>query len=89
MSSTKEFPFNRARRATTGEVRRAREAIASHSGRPRKKRVGRPPKAADQKYVPISIRLHPEALRWLKAEGKRRSVPYQSIINELVMRSVG
>ena len=89
MKSTKQFPFKRARHPTAKDVSRARRAIAAHTGKPRRKRAGRPPKASGLKYVPISIRLHPEALRWLKAEAKRRAMPYQSIINEVVMQRAG
>lgn len=87
MPSTKTFPFERAKRVTAREVNAGRKAIAKATGRPRAKRVGRPPKKATDKYVPISIRLHPVALKWLKAEAKRRALPYQTIVNEVVLRS--
>lgn len=86
MKSTKEFPFNKARRITTKEVVTGRRAIEKFTGKPRPKRKGRPPKSLSQKYVPISIRLDPKALSWLKREAKRKSVPYQTIINNLLLK---
>ena len=86
MKLTKEFPFERARRVTTSEVTRARKAIEKLTGKPRPQRLGRPPKHAKEKFIPISIRLHPLALDWLKRESKKRSIPYQSIINEMLLK---
>ena len=85
MKSTKEFQFEKARRVTPQEVERGRKAIEALTKRTRPKRKGRPPKSALEKYVPISIRLHPVALAWLKKEAKKKSLPYQTIINELLM----
>jgi len=45
-----------------------------------------PPKSKREKFIPISIRLHPRALDWLKKEAKKRDVPYQSIINEMLLK---
>ena len=42
-------------------------------------------KAPGEKYVPISIRLHPQVLAWAKAEAKKRGVGYQSVINEALL----
>jgi len=86
MKSTKEFPFHKARRVTAQEVRSARKAIQEKLGTKRRARKGRPPKAGKEKYIPISIRLHPSALSWLKKEAKKRAVPYQTIINQLLLR---
>lgn len=86
MKSTKEFPFDRARRVTSSEVAKGRRAIAKATGRPRVKRTGRPPKSSKEKFVPISIRIHPTALSWLKKEAKKRAIPYQSIINEVLLK---
>jgi hypothetical protein len=86
MKSTKEFPFEKARRVTPREVAKARKAIEKLTGKPRPKRPGRPPKSKKEKFIPISIRLHPRALDWLKKEAKKRDVPYQSIINEMLLK---
>ena len=86
MKSTKEFPFDKARRVTTREVTKAKKAIERVTGESRPKRMGRPPKPVKEKFVPVSIRLHPRALSWLKREAKKRSVPYQSIINEVLLK---
>lgn len=74
MKSTKEFPFEKARRVTSKEVESARKAIEQATGKPRLKRRGRPAKSESLRYVPISLRLHPLALAWLKKEAKRKAV---------------
>ena len=86
MKSTKEFPFDKARRVTSSEVAKAKKAIEQVTGEPRPKRMGRPPKPSKEKFIPVSIRLHPRALSWLKKEAKKRLVPYQSIINEVLLK---
>ena len=86
MKSIKEFPFEKARRVTSKEVAKGKKAIERLTGKPRANRIGRPPKPLKEKFIPISIRLHPLALSWLKNESKKRSVPYQSIINEMLLR---
>lgn len=86
MKSTKEFPFEKARRITTAEVRANRRAIEKATGVKRPARRGRPPKADKEKYVPVSIRLHPRALKWLKSEAKRQDVPYQTILNQMLLK---
>jgi predicted DNA binding CopG/RHH family protein len=86
MKSIKEFPFEKARRVTSSEVAKGKRAIEKLTGRSRAKRMGRPPKPSNEKFVPVSIRLHPLALSWLKKEAKKRSLPYQSIINEMLLK---
>ncbi len=72
MKKAKEFPFESARRVTAKEVRAARKAIERKLGVKRPSR-GRPPKTED-KYLPISIRLHPKVAAWAKKEAERRGV---------------
>jgi predicted DNA binding CopG/RHH family protein len=86
MKSTKEFPFDKARRVTSSEVSKARRAIEKATGQSRPKRLGRPPKSSDQKHIPISIRLHLTVLKWLKREANKRQLPYQTIINQILMQ---
>jgi predicted DNA binding CopG/RHH family protein len=86
MKSIKEFPFEKARRITGKELKTFRKAIERTTGIKRLQRRGRPPKASSEKYVPVSIRLHPLALKWLKSESKKQGVPYQTIINQLVLK---
>ena len=88
MKSTTEFPFDKARRVTSSEVNKARTAIEKATGKSRQKRLGRPPKSSDQKHIPISIRLHPTVLKWLKKEASKRHLPYQTIINEILMKKL-
>ncbi|MGK5081980.1 BrnA antitoxin family protein [Bdellovibrionota bacterium FG-1] len=84
MKKLNTFPFKIARRITEKELQSAREAIEEKSGLKRPSR-GRPPKG-DDKYEPVSIRLHPKALKWAKKEAKRRGVGYQTVINEVLLK---
>jgi len=86
MKSIKEFPFEKARRVTSREVAKGKKAIEKLTRKPRAKRMGRPPKSSKEKFIPVSIRLHPKALNWLKKEARKRSMPYQSIINEMLLK---
>ena len=47
--------------------------------------MGRPPKAANEKYRDVHIRLHPRALAWAKAEAKKLGIGYQTVINETLL----
>jgi hypothetical protein len=86
MSDKETFPFHNARRISPAEVLKAKKAIEQISGTKRTRPgPGRPRKSSAEKYVPISIRLHPAALKWLKKESKKLSVPYQTVINQLLL----
>jgi uncharacterized protein (DUF4415 family) len=87
MKKIKEFPFERARRISPEQVEAFRKAIEAKLGvkRPKRPGPGRPPKTED-KFQPVSIRLHPKALAWAKKEAKRRGVGYQTIINEVLLK---
>jgi len=84
MKNSRDFPFEKARRISPREVRAARKAIEERTGQRRKIR-GRPAKAAEEKFIPTSIRLHPVVLRWAKREAKRRGCGYQTLINEVLL----
>ena len=84
MKSLKQFDFSKAKRVTEKETEKFRKAVSEKIGIARPKR-GRPPKAAESKFEPISIRLHPKALAWAKKEAKRRGVGYQTVINEVLL----
>jgi uncharacterized protein (DUF4415 family) len=84
MKRVKEFPFEKARRITEEEVRAGKKMIEKTLGIKRPSR-GRPPKGED-KFRPVSIRLHPKALEWAKKEAKRRGVGYQTVINEVLLK---
>ena len=86
MKSIKNFPFEKSRRISLKETLLAKKAIEKKTGIARPLR-GRPTKRLD-KYVPISIRLHPKVLSWAKKEAKKRKVGYQSIINESLMKKI-
>lgn len=87
MSNTKEFPFEKSRRVTPTEIRKAKKAIEKKLGHKRPCR-GRPLKAQTDKYKAISIRLHPKIIKWAKAESKKRGVGYQTVINEILLKKV-
>ena len=86
MTNTKEFPFKKARRVTKKETESAKKAIEKATGTKRKGR-GRPPKETKEKYVPISIRLHPKILTWAKKEAKKKGLGYQELINKILLRA--
>jgi len=88
MKSSKDFPFDRARRVTSREVEVARAAIEAQTGVRRPPR-GRPPKPEAEKYRATSIRLHPKAIAWARREARRRKVGYQTIINEVLLERAG
>jgi uncharacterized protein (DUF4415 family) len=85
----KEYDFSKARRITPREVEANRKGIEALTGKKRPKRPGPAPKAANEKYQPIAIRLHPRVLAWAKKEGEKRGVGYQTIINDTLLRRAG
>ena len=87
MKKEPDFPFERARRVTPEESQKFREAISEQFGMKLRKR-GRPVKNEEEKYEPISIRLHPKVLAWAKEEAKKRGVGYQTIINEVLLERI-
>jgi predicted DNA binding CopG/RHH family protein len=84
MKSSKDFPFEKARRVSSKEVAEGKKAIEERTGKKRVAR-GRPVKSAAEKFVATSIRLHPKALAWAKREARKRGVGYQTVINELLL----
>lgn len=84
MPKTEEFPFELARSITEKEVTSARKAIEKKLGIKRAAR-GRHPKG-DEKFKPISIRLHPKILEWAKKEAGKLGVGYQTVINNLLLK---
>jgi uncharacterized protein (DUF4415 family) len=87
MNQEPEFPFERARRVTPEESQEFRSAIAEQFGINLKKR-GRPTKEEEEKYEPISIRLHPKVLAWAKEEAGKRGIGYQTVINEVLLEQI-
>lgn len=51
------------------------------------RRVGRPPLGDEPRQL-IAIRLDPKVLRWLRAVAAKRHVPYQSLINDMLMNEM-
>ena len=86
MNQESEFPFERARRVTPAEHQEFRSALVEQFGIDPKKR-GRPIKEED-KYAPISIRLHPKILVWAKEEAKQRGIGCQTVINEVLLSQI-
>lgn len=87
MSQESEFPFERARRVTPEETQAFRAAISDQFGVKLRKR-GRPIKEEEEKYEPISIRLHPKILAWAKAQAEQRGIGYQTVINEVLLEKI-
>ena len=87
MNKESEFPFERARRVTPEENQKFRAAISEQFGMELRKQ-GRPVKNEEQKYEPISIRLHPKVLAWAKAEAQKRGIGYQTVINEVLLERI-
>jgi uncharacterized protein (DUF4415 family) len=88
MKHQKTFPFEKARRATLAELKEAHKAIEQLTGKKRPFR-GRPPKPSHERYLAVSIRLHPKVVKWAKTEAKKRGLGYQSVINEVLLKSAG
>lgn len=82
-----EFPFERARQVTPEENEKFTEALTKQFGMKLTKR-GRPAKDEEEKYEPISIRLHPKILAWAKEEAKKRGIGYQSVINQALLDQI-
>jgi uncharacterized protein (DUF4415 family) len=87
MKKESEFPFDRARRVTPQENEKFKQAISEQFGIKLRKR-GRPTKDQEEKYEPISIRLHPKVLAWAKQQAKKRGIGYQTIINEVLLEQI-
>ena len=86
MKRSNAFPFDKARRITPRQVEAARHAIERRTGSPRPLR-GRPAKPENERFRPISIRLHPRVLIWAKRIATKRGVGYQTVINEALLRN--
>jgi uncharacterized protein (DUF4415 family) len=95
MNQEPEFLFDRlrckrsyrARRVTPAENQKFRAAISEQFGLDLRKR-GRPSKEEEDKYEPISIRLHPKILVWAKEEAEKQGIGYQTVINELLLAQI-
>ena len=85
MPKARQFPFETARRITAREVESARKAIEQRLGKPRPRR-GRPPKGRE-KFLAVSIRLHPRVVAWARKEARRRGLGYQTVINEALLKA--
>jgi uncharacterized protein (DUF4415 family) len=88
MKNSKEFPFDKTRRISRGQLVAARKAIELKSGLPRLPR-GRPAKLKQDKYQRTSIRLHPKVMAWARKEARKRGLGYQTIINEVLLERAG
>ncbi len=84
----KEFPFNKARRITPEELEENRKAIEAFTGKPCHPRPGRPLKEIEDKYVAVSIRLHPKVLEWAKKQAKKLGIGYQKFINTQLLEDL-
>lgn len=85
---TVDFPFAGARRIRPEEVAAARRAVKAQFGIEPGKR-GRRPKPEEERHEAVSIRLHPQVLKWARAEAERRGIGYQTVINEELLKIAG
>lgn len=53
------------------------------------RRRGRRPKPEEERHEAVSIRLHPQVLRWARVEAERRGIGYQTVINEALLKISG
>lgn len=51
------------------------------------KKLGRPPKPENEKYVPVYIKIDPIVLNLIKDKARKKGVPYQTLINELLKKA--
>lgn len=51
------------------------------------KKLGRPTKSDDDKYVPISLKIDPRVLSAFKDKAKKTGKPYQTLINEVLKKA--
>nr|WP_275974140.1 BrnA antitoxin family protein [Argonema galeatum] len=87
MKKESDFPFERARRVTSEESKKFREAISEQFGMKLRKR-DLPAKNEDEKYELISLKLHPKVLAWAMEESKKRGIGYQTVINEVLLERI-
>ena len=83
-----EISVEKWRRVTPKETEMSRKAIEAFTGKSRPPRIGRPLKSKKDKYVPISLRIHPNAIKWLKAQAKKSLLPYQTVLNNLILAHI-
>ena len=82
MTQDSEFLFDRAHRVTSAEHQHFKTPLAQQ--------LGTQPDATAAPEAPYpSLQLHPKILVWAKAEAQKRSIDYQAVINEVLLRQVG
>ncbi len=69
------------RKPTTKEKKKFSKALKNTI-----RKLGRPAKSPLEKYQAISIKLDPKIIKWAKAEAKKRSIGYQTVINEELLK---
>jgi predicted DNA binding CopG/RHH family protein len=82
MTQDSEFPFDRAHRVTPTEHQHFKTLLAQQFGT-------QPDTTPEAPYPFVSLQLHPKILVWAKAEAQKRSIDYQTVINEVLLRQVG
>ncbi len=84
MKKVREFDFSKARKVTPQETEMYRRAIENTFGIERPRR-GRPLHGPKKKYRDVHIKIHPQALKWVKNRAKKRGIGYQTVINEILL----
>lgn len=85
MKKIEEFPFDRARKVQPAERQKYLKAYENTFGEKPPQR-GRPHKILSEKYRDIHMKIHPRALKWTVAEGRRRGIGYQTVINQTLLK---
>lgn len=87
MNKESEFPFERARRVTSEENQKFRQAISEQFGIQFTEQND-PKPDEDENDELISLKLHPKVLAWVKQEAKKREIDCQTVINEVLIKAI-
>ena len=52
-------------------------------------KIGRSLKLKQEKYKPISLKLHPDVYSWAKKVARKKGIGYQTFINETLLEVKG
>ena len=85
MPHSDNFDFTNSRRLTEKELQSYKKAIEKKL-KVKRPRRGRPAKPIDERCKAISIRLHPNIIKWAKKKASKLGVGYQTVINEELLK---
>ena len=84
MNEDTEFPFDRARRVTSEENTRFRQALTEQFGLNLKERQSLENIQNNDQL--ITLKLDPKVVAWVKKETKKRKISDQKLINEILLQ---